>query len=72
MPTMHKIVWGWAGLGTVFAVTLPIAMWRVSQTPKYSDQAFNSLDCAGKMPEKRAVTTPELCASLKVEPLVKK
>ncbi len=69
MPTMHKIVWGWAGVGAAMAVTLPIAMWRVSQTPQFIGQSFNSWNCAGKMPDQRTVMTSEMCASLVVPPL---
>jgi hypothetical protein len=72
MLTMHKIVWSWAGLGAVFAFTLPIAMWRVSQTPQFIGQSFNSWDCTGKMPGQRTVTTGEMCASLVVPSLPKK
>ncbi len=72
MPTMHKIVWGWTGIGVILAVTLPIAMWRVSQTPQFAGQSFNSWNCAGKMPDQRTVTTGEMCASLVVPPLPKK
>lgn len=72
MPTMHKIVWSWVGVGAVFACTLPIAMWRVSQTSKFIGQSFNSWDCTGKMPDQRIITTGEMCASLVVPPLPKK
>jgi hypothetical protein len=69
IPKMHAPVMLWATVGSLFAVTLPIAMWRVSQTPKFPDQAFTSLDCAGLLPPQRTATTPEGCASLTVQPL---
>lgn len=66
---MHWLVMGWMGVGALFTVSFPIAMWRVSQTPKFASQSFNSLDCAGKMPSERIITTSEACASLVVPPL---
>jgi hypothetical protein len=69
IPQMHKYVIGWLGLAGICAVTFPIAMWRVSQTPKFSDQAFVSQDCAGQDLEKRTVITSEMCGNLKVQPL---
>jgi argininosuccinate lyase len=66
---MHWLVVGWMGVGALFTTSFPIAMWRVSQTPKFAGQSFNSLDCAGKMPSERIITTSEACASLVVPPL---
>jgi hypothetical protein len=69
IPKMHWMIIGGMGIGALFTVTLPIAMWRVSQTPKFSAQAFTSLDCAGQQPPQRTVTTSEQCASTVVAPL---
>ena len=69
IPQMHKYVAGWLSLAGLCAITFPIAMWRVSQTPKFADQAFKSQDCAAQNTETRKVITSEMCASLKVEPL---
>ncbi len=69
---MHWLVMGWMSVGALFTISFPVAMWRVSQTPKFAGQAFNSLNCAGKMPAERTVTTSETCASLVVPPLAKK
>jgi hypothetical protein len=66
---MHWLIIGWMGIGALFTISFLIAMWRVSQTPKFAGQSFNSLDCAGKMPFERTVTTSETCASLVVPPL---
>jgi hypothetical protein len=66
---MHWLVIGWVGVGALFTITFPVAMWRVSQTPKFTGQAFNSFDCAGQKPTERTVTTSEMCASLVVKPL---
>jgi hypothetical protein len=66
---MHWLVMGWMGVGALFTISFPVAMWRVSQTPKFASQAFNSLDCAGQEPAKRTITTSEMCASLVVKPL---
>jgi hypothetical protein len=69
IPRMHKYVAGWLGLASICVLTFPIAMWRVSQTPKFSDQAFVSQDCAGQDLGKRTVITSEMCGNLKVQPL---
>ncbi len=66
---MHWLVMGWMGIGALFAVSYLVAMWRVSQTPQFTAQAFNSLNCAGKKPDQRTITTSEMCASLVVPPL---
>ena len=66
---MHWLVMGWMGVGALFTISFPVAMWRVSQTPKFASQAFNSWDCAGKVPAERTVITSEMCASLVVKPL---
>lgn len=66
---MHWLVMGWMGVGALFTVSFPVAMWRVSQTPQFTGQAFNSWNCAGKVPDQRTVTTSEACASLVVPPL---
>jgi hypothetical protein len=66
---MHWLIIGWMGIGTLFVLTFIIAMWRVSQTPKFTGQAFNSLDCAGKSLPDRQVITAEMCAKLRVAPL---
>jgi hypothetical protein len=66
---MHWLVMGWMGVGALFTISFPIAMLRVSQTPTFAGQSFNSFDCAGKMPTERIVTTSEECASLVVPPL---
>jgi hypothetical protein len=66
---MHWLVMSWMSVGALFTVSFPIAMWRVSQTPQFAGQAFNSLDCAGQKPAERIITTSEACASLVVPPL---
>ncbi len=66
---MHWLVIGWMSIGALFTVSFLVAMWRVSQTPQFTGQAFNSLDCAGKKPDQRTITTSEMCASLVVQPL---
>ncbi len=72
IPKMHWLVMGWMSLGALFTISFPVAMWRVSQTPKFAGQAFNSLDCAGKNLPDRQIITPEMCASLRVAPLSSK
>jgi hypothetical protein len=40
---MHKIVFAFIGIFTLFAVTYPIAMWRVSQMDKFRGFHVKSL-----------------------------
>lgn len=54
---MHQCVFGLAGLMAVFAVTIPIAMKRVSSTEKFIDQPLNSQTCEAQKPEKRTVVS---------------
>jgi hypothetical protein len=66
---MHKYVWGWLGLWIVFLATFALAIQRVSQTPKYASQPFNSKTCDGKIPEKRVVVKwLSTCSTMKVTP----
>ena len=45
---MHKIVWISMGVLTLFFVTYPIAMWRVSQKEKFFGSHVKSLTIEGK------------------------
>jgi hypothetical protein len=66
---MHSIVLGLVGVMSVFAVTIPIAMARVSQTEKFLGQAVKSADCSGQSLQPRQVIDwRKDCASLKVMP----
>jgi len=47
---MHKIVWVGVGVLTLFFVTYPIAMWRVSQEKKFLGSHIKSLTIEGKNP----------------------
>jgi bicarbonate transport system ATP-binding protein len=47
---MHKIVWVGVGVLTLFFVTYPIAMWRVSQKEKFLGSHIKSLTVEGKNP----------------------
>ncbi len=47
---MHKIVWVGVGVLTLFFVTYPIAMWRVSQKEKFFGSHIKSLTVEGKNP----------------------
>jgi hypothetical protein len=69
---MHWLVMGWMGIGALFLLSFLVAIWRVSQTPKFAGQAFNSLDCAGKSLPDRRVITAEMCMNLRVDPLLVK
>jgi hypothetical protein len=66
---MHLLVLGWVGIGGIFTLVFPVAMWRVSQNPKFIGQALRSQDCAGRKPSQRVVITSLMCANLVVQPL---
>jgi hypothetical protein len=51
---MHKFVWVGVGIFTLFCVTYPIAMWRVSQKEKFLGSHVKSLTIEGKDPAKVA------------------
>jgi hypothetical protein len=69
---MHQYVLGWIGIFVAFVVTFPIAMSRVSQTPKFTGQAVKSLECNGKTAKiKGVVSWTDTCSQMQVEPLKK-
>jgi hypothetical protein len=47
---MHKIVWVSVGVLTLFFMTFPIAMWRVSQKEKFRDFHLKSFTIEGQSP----------------------
>jgi len=47
---MHKIVWVSVGVLTLFCMTFPIAMWRVSQKEKFRGFHVKSLTIEGQSP----------------------
>jgi hypothetical protein len=65
---MHWIILGWVGLFFGFAITLPIAMHRVSATGKFVGQPVKSLTCAGKSLKNRVVIPFATCVAMKVIP----
>ena len=67
---MHQYILGWVGVFIAFGITLPIAMMRVSQTEKFTEQPFNSFTCEGQVPDNRVVVKFQSCAQLDVEPVV--
>jgi hypothetical protein len=69
---MHQYILGWVGILVAFAVTFPIAMARVSQTPKFTGQSVKSLECNGKTTKSRVVVSwKDTCSQMQVEPLKK-
>ncbi len=67
---MHQCIFGLVGLMAMFAVTIPIAMQRVSSTEKFANQPFNSQTCEAQKPEKRRVVSwLETCRYLTVVPV---
>lgn len=46
---MHKIVWILLGVFSLFAVTFPTALWRVSQMDKFKDFHVKSFPLEGKI-----------------------
>lgn len=70
---MHKYVMAWIGLLAVFGITIPISMLRVSRTPQFANQPFNSQTCESTMPEARLVVSwKEHCLPMNKAPLPKK
>ena len=55
---MHKIVWISMGVLTLFFVTFPIAMWRVSQMEKFLGSHVKSLTIEGKKPDNAVASKP--------------
>lgn len=69
---MHHIVLSLTGVMSVFAITVPIAIARVSSTEKFAGQALNSQTCETYNPPKRQVVSwLETCRHMSVAPLVK-
>jgi hypothetical protein len=67
---MRQYVLGWVGIFVAFMVTFPIAMSRVSQTPKFTGQAVKSLECNGKTSKAKGVISwADTCRQMQVEPL---
>jgi hypothetical protein len=69
IPKMHWLVLGWVGISGYLAVAFPVAMWRVSQNPKFIGQAFKSQDCATRELPTRVIITSTMCAELVAQPL---
>lgn len=55
---MHKIVWVGVGVLTLFFVSYPIAMWRVSQKEKFLGSHVKSLTIEGKNPANTVADQP--------------
>jgi hypothetical protein len=64
---MHRYVIGWVMLFGAIVVTFPIAIWRVSQDPRYIGQAVKSENCESKM-SNAPVSWWHNCRSLSVKP----
>jgi hypothetical protein len=60
---MHYIVLGLAAVMGAFAITVPIAMIRVSSTEKFEGQPFNSQTCKTDIPAQRQVVSWLRCWS---------
>jgi hypothetical protein len=54
---MQRYVLGGVAIMAGAAVTFPIAMARVSATPKFAGQAVNSQTCEARQPAQRQVTS---------------
>lgn len=55
---MHKIVWISMGVLTLFFVTFPISMWRVSQKEKFLGSHVKSLTIEGKKADNAVANKP--------------
>ncbi|MEG4211362.1 hypothetical protein [Microcoleus sp. S13_B4] len=63
---MHKIVWISMGVLTLFFVTFPISMWRVSQKEKFLGSHVKSFTIEGKKPDNavaKALAEPAIASS---------
>jgi hypothetical protein len=69
IPKMHWLVMGWFGISGYFALAFPVAMWRVSQDPKFIGQAVRSQDCTTREPQTRVVITSMMCTEIVAQPL---
>lgn len=69
IPKMHWLIIGWLGIGGYFALAFPVAMWRVSQNPKFLGQHIRSQDCATREPPTRTIITSTMCAEVVAQPL---
>jgi hypothetical protein len=66
---MQRYVLGGVGLLSAFAISFPIAMARVSATPKFAGQPFNSQTCKTDNPAQRQVVSwLETCRHLHIDP----
>jgi len=65
---MHKIVWVGVGVLTLFFVTYPIAMWRVSQKEKFLGSHIKSLTVEGKNPADTPAKNVTTVANVSSEP----
>jgi hypothetical protein len=68
---MHKIVLGLTGVMSIFAISIPIAMLRVSATQKFAGQPLKSQTCATQTPVTRKVLSWLECSRMNVAPLPK-
>jgi hypothetical protein len=67
---MHRYVLGLTGVMALLGITLPIAIWRVSSSPKFTGQPFHSQTCTAKQPSKpEVVSWLETCRHMQVTPL---
>jgi hypothetical protein len=63
---MQRYVLGWTLLLIGFGATFPIALWRVSQTPKFTGQAVKSQNCSSQdFPNHQPVSWLADCATRK-------
>jgi hypothetical protein len=66
---MHKIVLSLTGVMSLFVITIPLAMLRVSATQQFAGQPLRSQTCAAHTPIKRKVLSWLECARMRVAPL---
>jgi hypothetical protein len=62
---MHRYVWGWMAIFVAFTVSFPVAMMRVSQTPKFVGQPLKSLNCKGQSLSRKTATPFATCLQSK-------
>jgi hypothetical protein len=69
-PTqIYNIVLSLTGVMALFAISIPIAMLRVSATQKFAGQPLKSQTCATRTPIDRKVLSWLECSRMTVAPL---
>jgi hypothetical protein len=66
---MHKYVLGLTGVMGLFAITLFVAIWRVSSSTKFAGQPFHSQTCTSQQSKHVTISWLATCSKMRVEPV---